>query len=388
MIELAYAGLLLISVFSSLVLIPVSANLIITTFFIMYIGCHRSLILRKSGADHDKLGTKKEDGGEVMTHKDAFMFPVIGSCVLFSLYVAFQVFGKEAVNKLLAVYFGLVGTFSMSGLVNDVVSKAFPKDQKVYSFSFKIPVLMKESEEVSFSNSEVVSFMLSGCVTAGYFQTRHHLLNNLFGAAFSIQGMSQMSLGNYKTGVVLLSGLFLYDVFWVFGTDVMVTVAKSFDAPIKLLFLKEFATEDAIAKHSMLGLGDIVIPGIFIGLLLRFDAHRAGVPSDGSGGISFPKPYFNIALFSYVLGLATTVAVMFFFDAAQPALLYLVPACLLSSSLTALWRGELSDLTAYTEGEAKEDAEKKEKEEAEKKKKEGEEGEELMKKTKESKKKK
>ena len=32
----------------------------------------------------------------------------------------------------------------------------------------------------------------------------------------------------------MLWGLFFYDIFWVFGTDVMVTVAKLADAPIKL----------------------------------------------------------------------------------------------------------------------------------------------------------
>ena len=41
----------------------------------------------------------------------------------------------------------------------------------------------------------------------------------------------------------------------------MVTVAKSFDAPIKLLFPRSFATETTKLSHSMLGLGDIVIPG-------------------------------------------------------------------------------------------------------------------------------
>ena len=30
-------------------------------------------------------------------------------------------------------------------------------------------------------------------------------------------------------------GLFFYDIFWVFGTDVMVSVATKFDAPIKVL---------------------------------------------------------------------------------------------------------------------------------------------------------
>jgi len=58
--------------------------------------------------------------------------------------------------------------------------------------------------------------------------------NNILGLSFSISGITYLSLGSYKVGAILLCGLFFYDIFWVFGTDVMVTVAKSFDAPIKL----------------------------------------------------------------------------------------------------------------------------------------------------------
>ena len=61
---------------------------------------------------------------------------------------------------------------------------------------------------------------------------------------------------------------------------------------------------------SMLGLGDIVIPGIFVALMLRFD-HKQGF----SG-----SPYFTTNFVAYVLGLVATVSVMHFFDAAQPAL--------------------------------------------------------------------
>lgn len=32
-----------------------------------------------------------------------------------------------------------------------------------------------------------------------------------------------LSLGSYTIGCILLGGLFFYDIFWVFGTDVMVT---------------------------------------------------------------------------------------------------------------------------------------------------------------------
>ena len=43
------------------------------------------------------------------------------------------------------------------------------------------------------------------------------------------------------------------------------------------------------------------------------------------------------------------------FNAAQPALLYLVPACLGSSLLCAVVRGELKELFAYSEEEEEEE---------------------------------
>lgn len=66
-------------------------------------------------------------------------------------------------------------------------------------------------------------------------------------------------------------GLFVYDIFWVFFTPVMVSVAKSFDAPIKLLFPRPRGIADEKTLFSMLGLGDIVLPGVFVALLLRYD---------------------------------------------------------------------------------------------------------------------
>lgn len=48
--------------------------------------------------------------------------------------------------------------------------------------------------------------------------------------------------------------------------------AKSFDAPIKLLFPRALEEGSKTAPFSMLGLGDIVIPGIFVALVLRYDA--------------------------------------------------------------------------------------------------------------------
>jgi minor histocompatibility antigen H13 len=51
-----------------------------------------------------------------------------------------------------------------------------------------------------------------------------------------------------------------------------------------------------------------------------------------------------------MLGLATTLFVMIQFGAAQPALLYLVPACLGSTYSLAWYRGEVAELLDFEEG--------------------------------------
>ena len=222
-----------------------------------------------------------------------------------------------------------------------------------------------------------LSLFLSLLLALYYVYSNHWLSSNLFGIAFSIQGIELLSLGSYFNGVVLLCGLFVYDIFWVFGTEVMVTVAKSFDAPIKLLFPQ---TSDE--RPSMLGLGDIVIPGIFIALLLRYDYFHYQQKLEGGGvgkggetvkvgevqarphialhggrgeAAMLPAPpstpFFTVAMVSYFIGLSTTVGVMYYFKAAQPALLYLVPACLGGSLLTALSMGEVTQLVKFVEGE-------------------------------------
>lgn len=52
---------------------------------IIYIGCHRSLKLRDKGSMTD------EEQLETISSEDAYKFPLVGSCVLFSLYLAFKV---------------------------------------------------------------------------------------------------------------------------------------------------------------------------------------------------------------------------------------------------------------------------------------------------------
>jgi len=305
---------------------------------------------------------KSKDEQEVMSQHDAMMFPIVGSCFLFGLYLLFKSFSKEYINLLLTTYFLFLGFVSLSKTIAPVIEQiATGKQQsrRLGSFSIpKIPYVFEKSFVVKFGIYEIVSWVISAILCYLYATSKHWILNNILGLSFSIQGIAMLSLGSYKVGCILLGGLFFYDIFWVFWTDVMVTVAKSFDAPIKLLFPKDiFATGEY--SFSMLGLGDIVIPGIFIALLLRYDAFRSTKGKSKIPTGKWAKSYFNAAFLGYVLGLGTTIFIMHTFRAAQPALLYLVPGCIGSSLYTALKLNDFTNLIKFSEEEDESDDNKK-----------------------------
>lgn len=106
----------------------------------------------------------------------------------------------------------------------------------------------------------------------------------------------------------------------------MVSVATKADLPIKLLWPKSLYVTSS-KDFVMLGLGDVVIPGLFIALALRYDQARflkaSSVPPSKRERTRFSAPYFKASIVSYVLGLVLTMAVMHFTKHPQPALLYL-----------------------------------------------------------------
>jgi hypothetical protein len=54
------------------------------------------------------------------------------------------------------------------------------------------------------------------------------LISNAIAWALGMVSLGAISLGSFQTGAILLAGLFCYDVFWVFGTDVSKKTAVSF----------------------------------------------------------------------------------------------------------------------------------------------------------------
>jgi len=349
-----------------LVEIPYIFNIVAFVTVLLYSGCHYSLNLRHDQAinrgEVDPNGDDKQKNlCETISKRDAIKFPFLGSVSLILLYLAFKYFDTATVNKIISGYFGLIGCAAVTSVSTNVISLLggtftslrFRKDITIKHFlPFRLAGSSPWDLSIDTSLSDVVSFLGSILFLTFYFLTRHWALNNIIGICFSIKAIESFSLGTYRTGAILLIGLFFYDIFWVFGTDVMVTVAQSLDGPIKLLFPRSLVPNVDTGKIdlSLIGLGDIVIPGFFLSLLLRFDAHNANIPYFPVNIYdSFPKPYFHFTLLGFIIGMISTILIMIKFQAAQPALLYLVPACLGSSLIVSVVRGEIKLLFNYSE---------------------------------------
>mmetsp|Transcript_18040 Transcript_18040/g.30850 ORF Transcript_18040/g.30850 Transcript_18040/m.30850 type:complete len:378 (-) Transcript_18040:308-1441(-) len=349
--------LLLLITFAPLVVnVPANLSVILHAAITVYCGCWRSV--------------KPEPPTESMTKQDAMRFPLVGSAVLFTLFLAFKFLPKDLINYVLNGYLGVLAVFVLTVTLVPYVESVLPEKlltPRVRMPAIKVPYLFDwTQDQPELSLADVAVGLVSSGFCGWYMAKRHWLANNILGIAFSIEGIEHLSLGSLQVGVILLSGLFVYDIFWVFnnffGESVMVAVAKSFEAPIKLLFPRgmDLAAAAVVGEpgkrlFSMLGLGDIVIPGIFVALLLRYDVHR-----------NFTTSYFQTAFVGYVMGLVTTIVVMNVFNAAQPALLYIVPSVLGAVLLHAWVKGELLEVWNYSEAPEAIEAEKAEETETKK----------------------
>ena len=335
----------------------------ISTCLLVYVGCTFSTKICS-------ISEKEKEGIETMKQKDAWIFPVIGSGVLLGLYFLFKFFNEKYLNILLHIYFTLIGSFSIGQLFEEKIIEKEPfktyNEKNVLTIP-KIPYFVPEGAKITKLN--IITFVWGLLIGTIYFLKKNWISNNILGMAFSIFGIENLALGEFKVGLILLSLLFFYDIFWVFYTPVMVSVAKNIEGPVKLMFpklqeaieqmRKEKGEDNQYAgkaydprEYNMIGLGDIVIPGIYVALMLRFDIYlyKKTKKDISKFGFSFKNmKYFLVTFIFYNIGIITTLSVMYFFNHAQPALLYLVPCTLISSTFTALLNKDIKTLWKFNE---------------------------------------
>jgi minor histocompatibility antigen H13 len=82
---------------------------------------------KKSDNPLDDSEDEDESISESLSSGDAYMFPVIGSCVLFSMYLAFKFLDKKYINYVLTGYFSIMGCAAVTKSFLMVFKKIVPK---------------------------------------------------------------------------------------------------------------------------------------------------------------------------------------------------------------------------------------------------------------------
>ncbi|KAI9670806.1 MAG: hypothetical protein M1829_004695 [Trizodia sp. TS-e1964] len=285
--------------------------------------------------DDDEGQLDEEAKMEALQPQDALLFPLMAGLTLAGLYFLIKWLGDASlINMVLTYYFTVSGFFSTGKLIANAIdvlaSFAFPmrwsdggllwvaqnraklvvcnsKDTSSLSDAQRTPLptlfsrislprslldamwaIRKFSTEKlklsvyvrgiihyksKFGVNDIVGLSLGlGTVITYNYWDKPWWLTNLLGFGLSYGALQLLSPTTFVTSTLLLSGLFIYDIYFVFYTPLMVTVATYLEIPIKLLFPKP-AGPDSKYGYAMLGLGDIVIPGIVIGLALRYDLY-------------------------------------------------------------------------------------------------------------------
>lgn len=214
-----------------------------------------------------------------------------------------------------------------------------------------------------FTSAEAMALLCSSMLVVTWITTGHWILMDALAMGLCVSMIAYIRLPSLKVSTLLLTGLLTYDVFWVFfsayifKTNVMVKVATQqasnpvayvankfrmspvaspqISLPGKLVFP---SMKDS-GRFSMLGLGDIVMPGLLLCFVMRYDNYikRQALTPETETRIT----YFHCSLIGYLVGLVTATVVSEVYKAAQPALLYLVPFTLLPIMIMAYIKGDL-----------------------------------------------
>merc|ERR1712110_479062 len=339
----------------------------VSTFFISILlivyGSFRSLAMEEEEANSDEDEDDKKPGVQTLDSWQALCLPLGASISLMIMFFFF-----DSMQILFAICTAVIATMALAFLLLPMCEYFLRSCGKKNKISL--------GGCGRFTIAEFVSFGISLLIVFVWVITGHWLLMDAMGIGLCVAFIAFVRLPSLKVSTLLLSGLLLYDVFWVFfskyifSANVMVRVAtrpavnpmgamaKRFhlhnvakNAPkLSLPGKLVFPSNHNIGHFSMLGLGDIVMPGLLLCFVMRYDAYKkAQARKMAEAGIPLPNQwhrisYFHCSLFGYFLGLLTATVSSEVFKAAQPALLYLVPFTLLPLFLMAYLKGDLNSM--------------------------------------------
>lgn len=304
----------------------------------------RARAARSGGAAATRVAVVSEEDlpHEYLTLHQAMFFIVGASCALLILF-----FFIRYLIYILILVFCFAGLQALTHLGAQFLRWAYPS----YTRTLQLPWGLGETSVYKF-----VSFVSSLALVLAWVINRNAdgawIVQDVMGIALLLVIQQSLRLPDIKVSTILLTLAFAYDVFWVFLSplfftqSVMVAVAQgggTGEAVPMLLRLPRLAPDElSPGGYSMLGLGDIALPGLLVSYLLRFDLSRSSVAA--SSKLFWLHSYFALASLGYAAGLACTYLALVAMGQGQPALLYLVPSTLGLIVVVAWRRGELREM--------------------------------------------
>lgn len=236
----------------------------------------------------------------------------------------------------------------------------------------------------------VISLVLVAVWLATRNQSGSWILQDAFGVALCCLFLLQLQINKLRDATIVLCAFFAYDIFavliapFVFGSSPMIDVATAGQPSLPpsgspwdiacycrlnpqdsavcgkgeympLLFrLPRY--NDYRGGYSMLGFGDIVIPGLLVSLCLRFDlalkvaelqpgedailSRRLSAAAQSGNILVRNISYWAACLVGYTIGLVLAMVAVTVFASGQPALLYLVPCTVGPIVALSYYRGD------------------------------------------------
>ena len=324
------------------------------------------------------LGVRRQDLGDAspVSGRNAALAPLFAGAVLGGLYflIKYSTLNPALLYQFFGCLFALLATSEVLQPFLGLALSGNLLDEEALS---------DEQETDMMSRGSPAALAIAACLVVGYLQgntgadppgtlplTTFAALNNLLGWGITMGSLGVIALESFAAAAFLLVGLFGYDAFFVFKSDIMVTVATQVEAPAKFLFAAMRESGDTRYPFSILGLGDVVVPGAFISLMREVDRGavarvparaRPRAPSKGvvvgesKGKAELDRGdrgwdsnrYFYSGIASYGAGLLLCFAANYITKTGQPALVYIVPTLLITACGLASSRGELAQLTAF-----------------------------------------
>jgi len=203
--------------------------------------------------------------------------------------------------------------------------------------------------------ADITVVVTSTIIVGAWIVLRHAplwwILQDYMALWLCVASFGLVQLPSLKIGTILLGSALVYDVWWVYlqpivtgSASAMVSIAKHHALPLFLAF-PEIGSVGTAPAYAILGLGDILLPGLLIIFAFKWGLRKSRT-SDQKFGINSCRYFWPLCV-AYIAGLVLTYIALSLNiggQHGQPALLYLVPTTLGSCVILSILYGEFDEM--------------------------------------------